>query len=77
MGTYDICKSVTLRLNPWADEGSFVTKLSAGMASGMMGAAIANPADLVSFQSSFVVVPVACPLPRTWHLCVHYRLALT
>lgn len=48
MGAYDLCKKTVLRVNPFADEGSFSTKLTAGMASGMIGAAVANPADLVS-----------------------------
>lgn len=50
MGAYDLCKTATLRVNPFAEEGSFSTKLTAGMASGIIGAAIANPADLVRFS---------------------------
>lgn len=47
MGLYDFCKNTVLKVNPYAQEGTFGTKLSAGMASGMIGAAVANPADLV------------------------------
>ncbi|SGY70220.1 BQ5605_C004g03122 [Microbotryum silenes-dioicae] len=48
MGAYDSCKAAVLVALPWAEEGSFATKLTAGMTSGMLGAAVANPADLAS-----------------------------
>ncbi|SCZ92218.1 BZ3500_MvSof-1268-A1-R1_Chr5-2g07716 [Microbotryum saponariae] len=48
MGAYDSCKAAVLVTLPWAEEGSFATKLTAGMTSGMLGAAVANPADLAS-----------------------------
>ncbi|SCV72375.1 BQ2448_3912 [Microbotryum intermedium] len=40
MGAYDSCKAAVLVVLPWAEEGTFATKLTAGMASGMLGAAL-------------------------------------
>lgn len=53
MGLYDITKS-TINTTVYGDSSgdnstNYGTKLAAGMISGMTGAAIANPADLVSF----------------------------
>ena len=47
-GTYDLCKR-EIRALTGSKLGSdtFAMKLSAGMASGMLSAGIANPADLV------------------------------
>ncbi|KDE04435.1 hypothetical protein MVLG_05150 [Microbotryum lychnidis-dioicae p1A1 Lamole] len=50
MGAYDSCKAAVLVALPWAEEGSFATKLTAGMTSGMLGAAVANPADLLKVR---------------------------
>jgi hypothetical protein len=50
MGAYDLCKTAVLKINPYANEGSFGTKLAAGMASGCVGAAVANPADLLKVR---------------------------
>ena len=51
---YDFSKTIVLRTVPWGDKDSFGVKLGGGLISGMMGAAIANPADLVS-------TPLTCP----------------
>lgn len=48
MGAYDVSKSMCLSVSPWGTKDSFGIKLAGGMVSGMVGAAIANPADLVS-----------------------------
>jgi Mitochondrial carrier protein len=55
IGLYDITKASIVRFSPGGrlDDKAFVTKLAAGMASGMIGAALANPADLVIFFSAF------------------------
>lgn len=50
MGSYDYSKSQILRLFPWANKDGFGTKLSAGMCSGILGAAISNPADLIKVR---------------------------
>lgn len=50
-GAYDLCKSSVLHVIP-LDKDSFGIKLAAGMASGMLGAGIANPADVVRFSCS-------------------------
>ncbi|POY72932.1 hypothetical protein BMF94_4008 [Rhodotorula taiwanensis] len=50
MGGYDLVKSTICKVNPAADPQGFGTKLAAGMASGMVGAAIANPADLLKVR---------------------------
>lgn len=50
MGGYDLVKSLVCKANPSADPQGFGTKLAAGMASGMVGAAIANPADLLKVR---------------------------
>lgn len=49
MGFYDMSKGLVLNALPsgWGDKDSFGVKLAGGMASGCLGAAIANPADLV------------------------------
>lgn len=49
MGFYDMSKGFVLKALPsgWGDKDSFGVKLAGGMASGCLGAAIANPADLV------------------------------
>lgn len=48
LGCYDICKDSCAKMAPWASKESFGIKLGGGMMSGMLGAAICNPADLVS-----------------------------
>ncbi|GAA6033287.1 hypothetical protein JCM8097_006670 [Rhodosporidiobolus ruineniae] len=53
MGSYDLWKSTLIRsgIPGVADNpNGFGTKLAAGMASGMVGAAIANPADLLKVR---------------------------
>ncbi|GAA5974887.1 hypothetical protein JCM11641_008412 [Rhodosporidiobolus odoratus] len=50
MGGYDLVKSSLVKSFPLADPNGFGTKLAAGMASGMVGAAIANPADLLKVR---------------------------
>ncbi|GAA5910095.1 hypothetical protein JCM6882_006514 [Rhodosporidiobolus microsporus] len=50
MGGYDLVKSSLVKTFPLADPNGFGTKLAAGMASGMVGAAIANPADLLKVR---------------------------
>ncbi|CEQ39223.1 SPOSA6832_00734 [Sporobolomyces salmonicolor] len=47
MGGYDLVKSSFISSFPLSDPNGFGTKLAAGMVSGMIGAAVANPADLV------------------------------
>lgn len=54
MGLYDFSKGVVLRVAPFGDKDSFGIKLLAGGASGCLGAAIANPADLVRCLFPFV-----------------------
>lgn len=59
-GAYDMCKGAVLQVVPYLDKDSFGTKLLAGMASGILGAAVANPADVVRFRPSllpFTAVP--------------------
>lgn len=50
MGSYDFSKAQILHLFPWADKDGFGTKLTAGMLSGMLGAVISNPADLIKVR---------------------------
>ncbi|BGP53618.1 hypothetical protein JCM8202v2_001185 [Rhodotorula sphaerocarpa] len=50
MGGYDLVKATVCRVNPKADPQGFGTKLASGMASGMVGAAIANPCDLLKVR---------------------------
>ncbi|GEM09013.1 mitochondrial carrier protein [Rhodotorula toruloides] len=50
MGGYDLVKASIIKSFPLADPNGFGTKLAAGMASGMVGAAIANPADLLKVR---------------------------
>lgn len=45
-GAYDGCKGLVLAVVPIEKDG-FGVKLGAGMLSGMLGAGIANPADVV------------------------------
>lgn len=52
-GAYDLCKAGVLQTMPFLGKDSFGTKLLAGMASGMIGAGIANPADVVSQVDRF------------------------
>jgi len=54
MGSYDFSKTLVLQIFPWANKDGFGTKLAAGMASGMLGAAIANPADLIKVRMQSV-----------------------
>ncbi|KAK4046868.1 hypothetical protein OIV83_005764 [Microbotryomycetes sp. JL201] len=51
MGAYDGCKAlVTLTFGTTSSPESFGTKLFAGMLSGMLGSAVANPADLLKVR---------------------------
>ncbi|KAM0792673.1 hypothetical protein ACM66B_002453 [Microbotryomycetes sp. NB124-2] len=51
MGAYDGCKAlVTLTFGTSSSPESFGTKLFAGMLSGMLGSAVANPADLLKVR---------------------------
>ncbi|KAI5481381.1 hypothetical protein MNV49_005003 [Pseudohyphozyma bogoriensis] len=50
MGGYDFAKGGCAKLMPFLDKDSFGIKLSAGMLTGCIGAAIANPADLLKVQ---------------------------
>lgn len=47
MGMYDIFKASITSINPRIDSQSLTVKLLAGLGSGCLGAAVANPADLV------------------------------
>jgi len=47
MGGYDLAKKTWCKIFPFVNPEGFGAKLGAGMTSGMIGAAIANPADLV------------------------------
>jgi hypothetical protein len=69
IGLYDISKATIVRLSPGGklDEKAFVTKLGAGMVSGMMGAAIANPADLVIIFSSPPLLYLLLALLSGWN----------
>ncbi|GJN88142.1 hypothetical protein Rhopal_001098-T1 [Rhodotorula paludigena] len=50
MGGYDLVKTTIVKVVPLADPNGFGTKLAGGMASGMIGAAVANPADLLKVR---------------------------
>ncbi|BGP18780.1 hypothetical protein JCM10213v2_006860 [Rhodosporidiobolus nylandii] len=50
MGGYDLVKSTLVKTFPLSDPNGFGTKLAAGMTSGMIGAAVANPADLLKVR---------------------------
>lgn len=50
MGCYDMFKQGILSLSPGLDPHSVVVKLGAGMCSGMLGSAIANPADVLKVR---------------------------
>lgn len=50
MGCYDKMKHVILSVAPTVDEHSVPVKLGAGLMSGMLGSAIANPADLLKVR---------------------------
>ncbi|TNY19132.1 mitochondrial carrier domain-containing protein [Rhodotorula diobovata] len=50
MGGYDLVKSTLVKFAPGADPNGFGTKLLGGMGSGMVGAAVANPADLLKVR---------------------------
>ncbi|BGO89255.1 hypothetical protein NBRC10512_003929 [Rhodotorula toruloides] len=50
MGGYDLVKASIIKTFPLADPNGFGTKLAAGMASGIVGAAVANPADLLKVR---------------------------
>lgn len=52
-GLYDICKEGVAGGLGWSGDG-FGAKLVGGLISGMIGACIANPADLVSPNTAFV-----------------------
>lgn len=57
MGGYDLAKKTWCKIFPFVNPDGFGAKLGAGMTSGMIGAAIANPADLVRnlpFPSHFI-----------------------
>lgn len=49
-GAYDLFKSGILSLSPGLDPHSVFVKLGAGMGSGMLGSAIANPADVLKVR---------------------------
>ena len=55
MGGYDLAKKTWCKIFPFVNPDGFGAKLGAGMTSGMIGAAIANPADLVRFPLSLPV----------------------
>jgi hypothetical protein len=55
-GAYDMCKGAVLSVVPYIDKDSFGTKLLAGMASGMLGAGVANPADVVRLLIAFLAL---------------------
>ncbi|GAA5913436.1 hypothetical protein JCM5296_003632 [Sporobolomyces johnsonii] len=50
MGGYDLVKASFISFFPLSDPNGFGTKLAAGMVSGMIGAAVANPADLLKVR---------------------------
>lgn len=50
MGCYDLFKTGILSTFPTLDSHSVAVKLGAGMASGCLGAAIANPADVLKVR---------------------------
>lgn len=52
-----MCKAAVLQVVPYIDKDSFGTKLLAGMASGMLGAGVANPADVVRLFLSRLDAP--------------------
>lgn len=52
MGCYDQSKAFVLKVVPYGDKDSFAIKLGAGMGSGMLGAAVASPADLLKVRST-------------------------
>lgn len=54
MGGYDLAKKTWCSIFPFVNPEGFGAKLGAGMTSGMIGAAIANPADLVSALCSLM-----------------------
>ncbi|KAK4693985.1 hypothetical protein P7C70_g8825, partial [Phenoliferia sp. Uapishka_3] len=54
MGCYDASKLLLLKTVPYADKDSFGVKLGAGMGSGMLGAAVASPADLLKVRMQAV-----------------------
>ncbi|WOO84217.1 Mitochondrial substrate carrier family protein ucpB [Vanrija pseudolonga] len=54
MGCYDQFKSGILSLSPSLDPHSVIVKLGAGLGSGCLGAAIANPADVLKVRRQAV-----------------------
>lgn len=50
MGCYDKMKHLILDVAPTLDPHSVSVKLGAGLLSGMLGSAIANPADLLKVR---------------------------
>jgi len=54
MGCYDIFKQTITKAAPGIDTNSLSIKLGAGLASGCLGAAIANPADLIKVRMQAV-----------------------
>ncbi|GAA93795.1 uncharacterized protein L969DRAFT_92285 [Mixia osmundae IAM 14324] len=48
--TYDVCKSTILRVTQ-REPDAMLVKLGAGMMSGMLGAGLANPADLLKIRT--------------------------
>ena len=54
MGSYDFSKAQILHLFPWANKDGFGTKLIAGMLSGVLGATVSNPADLIKVRMQSV-----------------------
>ena len=58
MGCYDASKNLILRVVPYGDKDMLVVKLGAGLGSGMLGAAIASPADLLKVRSGLLHTPI-------------------
>lgn len=54
MGCYDQFKAGILSLSPSLDPHSVIVKLGAGLGSGCLGAAIANPADVLKVRRQAV-----------------------
>jgi hypothetical protein len=50
MGCYDLFKSGIISTFPGLDSHSVAVKLGAGLASGCLGAAVANPADVLKVR---------------------------
>lgn len=64
-GLYDVCKEGVAGGLGWSGDG-FGAKLLGGLISGMIGACVANPADLVSSMDPFLHVVSLFAILKTW-----------